>query len=149
VFPEQRNFKKFAPEQLWRHHTQEIFAMTSPVPQWLYLPPVDSADVFHSHDDGTRRIECYTNLKSAGAIEYRYMVGVYPSGSMKPLLLVTSETSAGLELSNPGEFALGVFLPNGHRTLDVAAEYGQGAYFFEKAAAIVESFLADSPSLTA
>lgn len=123
--------------------------MTSSALQWLYLPPIESADVFHCHDDGTRRIEFYNNLKSAGAIEYRYMVGVYPSGSMRPLLLVTCEGSAGLALSNPGEFALGVFSPSGHRTLDVAAEYGQAAYFLDKAATIVESVLADSQSRTA
>ena len=125
--------------------------MNSPDPdfEWLYLPPIESADVMHSHDDGTIRIECYANLKSAGAIEYRYMVGVYPSGSMKPLILVTSETSAFLELSDPGNFALGVFLPEGHRTLAVAPEYGHWNVFLQKAVEIIESLLAEGESLTA
>lgn len=122
----------------------EIITMTTPAPQWLYLPPIDSADIVHRHDDGTWRIDCYANLKSAGAIEYRYMIGVYPSGSMIPLLFVTCETSAGLALSNLGEFALGVFLPEGHQTLDVAAEYGEWMYFLGKAIPIVDAFLAES-----
>lgn len=65
------------------------------------------------------------------------------------LILVTSETSAALELSASGQFALGVFLPHGHRTLDVAAEYGEGEYFFNKAAAIIESFLTNSQFVAA
>ena len=121
----------------------EIFAMTCPPLQWLYLPLIDTADVVHRHDDGTWRIDCYANLKSAGAIEYRYMIGVYPSGSMRPLLLVTCETSAALELSNPGEFALGVFLPEGHQTLDVASDYRDWMYFLGKAIPIVDAFLTD------
>lgn len=121
----------------------ETSIMTSLAAQWLYLPPIDSADVVHRHDDGTWRIDCYTNLKSAGAIEYRYMIGVYPSGSMRPLLLVTCETSAALELSNPGEFALGVFLPEGHQTLDVASDYRDWMYFLGKAIPIVDAFLTD------
>lgn len=117
--------------------------MIPSAPQWLYLPPIESADVVHRHDDGTMRIECYANLKSSGAIEYRYMVGVYPSGSKKPLALITCETSYFLELSDPGKFALGVFLPEGHHTLDIATEYGHWNVFLKKAAAVVESLLAD------
>ena len=98
--------------------------MIPSAPQWLYLPPIESADVVHRHDDGTMRIECYANLKSSGAIEYRYMVGVYPSGSKKLLALITCESSYFLELGDPGKFALWVFLPEGHHTLDVATEYG-------------------------
>lgn len=117
--------------------------------EWLYLPPIESADVMHRHDDGTLCIECYANIKSAGAIEYRYMVGVYPSGSMKPLLLVTSETSALLELSEPGKFALGLFLPEGHHTLAIAPEYGHWNVFLQKAVEIIESHLAEGQSPTA
>ncbi len=123
--------------------------MISPAPQWLYMPPIESADIVHRHDDGRMRIECYANLKSSGAIEYRYMVGVYPSGSKKPLALITCETSYFLELSDPGKFALGVFLPEGHHTLDVATEYGHWNVFLKKAVTVIESLLADSQSPTA
>jgi len=77
------------------------------------------------------------------------MVGVYPSGSMKPLLLVTGETSAFLELSDPGKFALGVFLQEGHRTIAVAPKYGHWNAFLQKAVEIIESLLAEGKSLTA
>jgi len=150
TFPKElQNFKNIFLSSYGDISPEKIFAMISSALQWLYLPPIDSADVIHCHDDGAMRIECYANLKSSGAIEYRYMVGVYPSGSKKPLVLITCETSTFLELSDPGKFALGVFLPKGHRTLDVATEYGHWNVFLKKAVEVIESLLADGLSPTA
>ena len=115
--------------------------------QWLYLPPIESADVIHRCDDGNIRIECYVNLKSAGVIAYRYMVGVYPSSSKMPLLLITSETSPLLELSDPGMFALGIFSPEGHCTVGIAPEYGHWNIFLGKAVEIIDTFLTENNSL--
>ena len=123
--------------------------MIAPATEWLYLPPIESADLLHTLDDGVQRIELYHNLKSAGAIEYRYMIGVYPSGtSMRPRLLVTCERSAGLELEYPGQFALGVFTPQGHHTLAIGKEYGQWNIFLDKSAEVISTWLPQSGSVT-
>lgn len=106
--------------------------------RWLYLPPIESLEVLHNHDDGNAHVQLCGNIRSVGLIEYRFMVIVRRSGEQTPLLLITAETSDALERENPGQFALGLFRPNGHHTLAIAPEFGTFEGFAAAAGKLID-----------
>lgn len=106
--------------------------------RWLYLPPLESYDVLHNYDDGNAHVQLCGNIRSVGLIEYRFMVVVRRSGDKTPLLLITAETSDALEREHPGQFALGLFRPDGHHTLAIGPEYGAFGGFASAAGKLID-----------
>ena len=106
--------------------------------RWLYLPPLESYDVLHNYNDGNAHVQLCGNIRSVGMIEYRFMVVVRRSCEHMPLLLITAETSDALEREHPGKFALGLFRPNGHHTLNIATEYGTFEGFAAAAGKLID-----------
>lgn len=116
----------------------------SQLPTWQYLPPIEYGETVQSfgHAPGLR-VVFYNNLWSSGAVHYHYLATVYVGDTMFPLFMVAAETSALLSLEGKGEWALGVFRPEGHSTRGVSDDYGSWHPFV---AAAMELIAAEFPA---
>lgn len=120
-------------------------APNNPLPTWGYFPPIEYGETVQSFGGAPGlRVVFYTNLRSSGMVQYRYLATVYVGDTMFPLFMVTAETSPGLALEGKGAWALGVFRPDGHATMDIADDYGSWHPF---AAAAMELIAAEFPDL--
>lgn len=119
----------------------------SELPTWQYLPSIEYGEKVESLGGAPGlRVVFYNNLRSSGVVHYRYLATVYVGDTMFPLFMVTAETSERLALEGKGEWALGVFRPEGHATADISDEYGNW-YSFKAAAMLLikEEFPASNP----
>jgi hypothetical protein len=104
-------------------------------PTWHYLPTIEYGEKVQSYGGGAGlRVVYYNNLRSTGAIQYRFLATVYAGDTMFPLFMVAAEQSDLLALR--GEWALGVFRPDGHQTIDISEDYGNW-YSFHAAALLL------------
>lgn len=119
---------------------------TNPLPTWGYFPPIEYGETVQSFGGAPGlRVVFYTNLRSSGMVQYRYLAAVYVGDTMFPLLLmVTAETSPGLALEGKGEWALGVFRPQGHATVDISPDYGSWHPFVAAAMELIAAEFPDS-----
>ncbi|GAB1395160.1 hypothetical protein MASR1M60_33240 [Rhodocyclaceae bacterium] len=103
----------------------ETETQTNPLPTWHYLPPIEYGETVQSFGRAPGlRVVFYDNLRSSGMVQYRYLAAVYVGDTMFPLFMVAAESSALLELEGKGTWALGVFRPEGHATVDFSEDYG-------------------------
>lgn len=120
-------------------------APNNPLPTWGYFPPIEYGETVQSFGGAPGlRVVFYTNLRSSGMVQYRYLATVYVGDTMFPLFMVTSETSPGLALEGKGEWALGVFRPEGHSTMDIADDYGSWHPFVAAAMELIAAEFPDS-----
>jgi len=118
---------------------------TNPLPTWQYLPPIEYGETVQSFGGAPGlRVAFYTNLRSSGAVQFRYLAAVYVGDTMFPLFMVTSETSPGLALDGKGKWALGVFRPEGHATKDISPDYGNWHPFVAAAMELIAAEFPDS-----
>lgn len=109
------------------------------LPTWQYLPPIEYGEKVQSLGGGAGlRVVFYKNLRSTGAVHYRYLATVYLGDTMFPLFMVTAETSDLLALEGKGEWALGVFRPEGHATVDISDDYGHWFSFLHAALVLIK-----------
>jgi hypothetical protein len=127
--------------------TMETETQTNALPTWQYLPPIEYGEQVESIGGAPGlRVVFYNNLRSIGSVHYRYLATVYVGDTMFPLFMVTAETSELLALEGKGEWALGVFRPEGHTAADISDDYGNW-YSFKLAAMLLiqEEFPASNP----
>lgn len=118
---------------------------TDPLPTWHYLPPIEYGETVQSFGGAPGlRVVFYDNLRSSGLVQYRYLAAVYVGDTMFPLFMVTAETSALLELEGKGAWALGVFRPEGHATVEFSEDYGSWHPFVAAAMNLIEKEFPDS-----
>jgi hypothetical protein len=112
---------------------------TTALPVWQYLPPIEYGEIVESVGGAPGlRVVYYNNLRSSGTVHYRYLAAVYVGDTMFPLFMVTAESSPMLVLEGKGEWALGVFRPEGHATVDFSEDYGSWHPFVVAAMDLIE-----------
>lgn len=128
----------------------ETEAQTNALPSWEYFPPIEYGEKVQSIGGSPGlRVVFYNNLRSTGAVHYRYLATVYQGDTMFPLFMVTAETSDLLALEGKGEWALGVFRPEGHATVDISDDYGNWFSFLHAAMALIKQEFPDSSAVQA
>jgi hypothetical protein len=133
-----------SPETIMETVTQTE-TQPSALPTWQYLPPIEYGETVQSFGGAPGlRVVFYTNLRSSGMVQYRYLAAVYLGDTMFPLFMVTAETSAPLALEGTGEWALGVFRPEGHATVDISDDYGSWHPFVAAAMGLIAAEFPDS-----
>lgn len=123
----------------------EAEAKGNALPTWEHFPPIEYGEKVQSFGGGAAglRVVFYNNLRSSGAVHYRYLAAVYVGDTMFPLFMVTAETSELLAVEGKGAWALGVFRPQGHAMVDISDDYGSWHPFV---AAAMELIAAEFPA---
>lgn len=105
-----------------------------------YLPTIEYRQKVGSCGGGVGfRVVDYNNLRSIDTIQYRFLTTVYAGDTMTPLFMVTAEQRDLLALR--GEWALGVFRPFVHQTIDDLGDCGNRQSFHAAAFLLMDKKL--------
>lgn len=114
-------------------------------PTWHYLPPIEYGETVQSFGGAPGlRVVFYDNLRSSGLVQYRYLAAVYVGDTMFPLFMVAAESSPFLASEDQSAWALGVFRPEGHATVEFSEDYGSWHPFVAAAMNLIEKEFPDS-----
>ena len=111
-----------------------------------YMPDVESMDRLSGGPLGpAHHVVIAGNVKSAGKIEYLYLLVVYEAATEKPVYIVASEANAMRDALGGGSHFLGVFDGNGHANLGDSDDWGDVDRFADKALALAAAHLGLRP----
>ncbi len=67
---------------------------TNALPTWQYLPPIEYGETMQSFGGAPGlQVVFHDNLRSSGAVQYRYLATVHVGDTMFPLFMVAAESS--------------------------------------------------------
>jgi hypothetical protein len=99
-----------------------------------YKPLVESINQVSSAPLGDKHtILLFDNIKSAGAIQYAFLLGVFDNAGKVPVYFVASEVNETASKLGGGSHFLGVFDGIGHRTMGSSDDWGDPRKFFPEA----------------
>jgi hypothetical protein len=87
----------------------------------------------------------FDNIKSAGAVEYTFLVGVFDDSTQQPVYFVASEVNTTAATLGGGSHYLGLFDGQGHANCGSSDDWGDPKKFFAKALRIVKERFGAAP----
>lgn len=103
-----------------------------------YVPRVESMNRIGGGPLGdAHTVIMWDQIKSAGAVQYAYLVGVFENATEKPVFFVASEVNQMAGVLGGGSHCLGVFSGSGHAGLGFSDDWGDPRKFFPEALRIV------------
>jgi hypothetical protein len=106
-----------------------------------YFPVIESAEPRRRFPLGKYTAVLLDNIKSAGGVQYRYILVVFNDESEKPCFFVASEVNTMVEAFGGGSHFLGVFPGNGHENHGDSDDWADLKKFTERALEIVKERL--------
>ncbi len=104
-----------------------------------YVPSVESMNRVAGAPLGAKHtIILFDQIKSAGSVQYTFLVAVFDNASQQPVFFVASEVNSMAETLGGGSHYLGVFDGNGHANRGASDDWGDPKKFFPKAVRIAE-----------
>jgi hypothetical protein len=99
-----------------------------------YMPLVESMNDVHAAPWGEKHsVFLFDHIKSAGSVQYAYLLGVYDNDTQQPVYFVASEVNDLAASLGGGSHFLGVFDSNGHANLGSSDDWGDPRKFFSEA----------------
>lgn len=103
----------------------------------LYMPAVESMDRLDGGLLGPDHVAILTgNIKSAGQIQYLYLLTVFERATEQPIYIVASEVNGMRDAFGGGSHFLGVFDGRGHLNLGDSDDWADVGLFMKKALAL-------------
>lgn len=100
----------------------------------MYMPLVASMNRVSTAPIGPNHtVALFDSIKSAGAVEYAYLLVVSDDTTQSPVYCVASEVNGMGASFGVGSHFLGVFTPTGHINLGASDDWGDPHKFFPKA----------------
>lgn len=104
----------------------------------LYMPMVKSSNLVGEFPLGpAHTVRMFDNIRSAGSIQYTYLVGVFDNASQDPVYFVASEVNSMAAVMGGGSHCLGLFEGEGHASMGFSDDWGDPRKFFPQAIEIV------------
>jgi hypothetical protein len=75
----------------------------------------------------------FDNIKSAGAVQYAFLLAVFDNETQQPVYFVASEINQMAATLGGGSHCLGIFDGSGHANLGFSDEWGDPHKFFPEA----------------
>jgi hypothetical protein len=75
----------------------------------------------------------FDNIKSAGSVEYAFLLSVYENETQEPVYFVVSEVNTMATAFGGGSHFLGVFNGEGHANMGSSDDWGDPRKFFPEA----------------
>jgi hypothetical protein len=75
----------------------------------------------------------FDDIKSAGSVQYSYLLGVFDNAKQEPVYFVASEVNEMASVLGGGSHCLGVFDGSGHANLGFSDDWGDPRKFFPEA----------------
>jgi hypothetical protein len=105
-----------------------------------YLPRVESMNRVTGAPLGeAHTVVLFDNIKSAGALQYAFLVGVFDNATKSPVYFVSSEVNTTAATFGGGSHFLCIFDGEGHSNLGSSDDWGDAKKFFPKALKIAEA----------
>ena len=99
-----------------------------------YQPLVESMNRIGGAPLGERHtIIMWDNIKSAGSVQYAYLLGVFDNAKQQPVYFVASEVNQMAAMLGGGSHCLGVFNGSGHASMGFSDDWGDPRKFFPEA----------------
>ena len=110
-----------------------------------YMPRVESMNRVAGAPLGEKHtVILFDQIKSAGSVEYTFLVAVFDNVNQQPVYLVASEVNSMANTLGGGSHFLGVFDGNGHANRGSSDDWGDPKKFFPEAIRIAaEAFDVD------
>lgn len=110
-----------------------------------YMPRVESMNRVAGAPLGAKHtVVLFDQIKSAGRVEYAFLLAVYENASGRPVYFVASEVNSMSRTLGGGSHFLGVFDGNGHANRGDSNDWGDPKKFFPEAIRIAaEAFGVD------
>jgi hypothetical protein len=75
----------------------------------------------------------FDNIKSAGSVQYSYLLAVYDNETQKPVYFVASEVNQMAAALGGGSHCLGIFDGSSHANMGFSDDWGDPLKFFPEA----------------
>ncbi|MDB5298795.1 MAG: hypothetical protein JWO87_458 [Phycisphaerales bacterium] len=113
----------------------------------MYAPQVQSMNRVAGAPLGTAHsVLLFDNIKSAGAIQYAFLLGVFENATKQPVYFIASEVNTTAATLGGGSHFLGIFNGQGHANLGASDDWGDPKKFFPKALSLAqERFAPEQP----
>ena len=99
-----------------------------------YMPLVESMNRVGGAPLGDKHTALlFDNIKSAGSMQYAFLLGVFDDETQKPVYFVASEVNEMAATLGGGSHYLGVFDGSGHASLGSSDDWGDPRKFFPEA----------------
>ena len=99
-----------------------------------YMPRVESMNRVAGAPLGADHTAVlFDQIKSAGAVQYAFLVAVFDNQRKQPVYFVASEVNSMAQTLGGGSHYLGVFDEDGHANLGASDEWGDPNRFFPEA----------------
>jgi len=99
-----------------------------------YMPRVESVNRVGAVPLGDGHTALlFDNIKSAGAVQYAFLLGVFDNAKQEPVYFVASEVNETASVFGGGSHYLGVFDGSGHANLGSSDDWGDPRKFFPEA----------------
>jgi hypothetical protein len=99
-----------------------------------YMPLVESMNRVGGAPLGDKyTVLMFDKIKSAGSIQYAYLLGVFENVTQEPVYFVAFEVNAMAAAFGGGSHCLGVFDGMGHGNLGFSDDWGDARKFFPEA----------------
>src|SRR5438309_2046596 len=98
------------------------------------MPRVESMNRVASAPLGENHtVLLFDQIKSAGHVEYAFLVAVFDNATQRPVYFVASEVNSTAETFGGGSHFLGVFDGDGHANRGASDDWGDPKKFFPEA----------------
>jgi hypothetical protein len=107
---------------------------TSGVIAVKYMPLVESMNRVSGAPMGEKHTALlFDNIKSAGSVQYAFLLAVFDNEKQKPVYFVASEINSMAAAFGGGSHFLGVFDGSGHANFGSSDDWGDPSKFFPEA----------------
>jgi len=111
-----------------------------------YMPRVESMNRVAGAPLGEKHtVILFDEIKSAGSVEYAFLVAVFDNKSQQPVYFIASEVNSMAQTLGGGSHYLGVFDGNGHANRGASDDWGDPKKFFPEAIRIAEAAFGVDP----
>jgi hypothetical protein len=99
-----------------------------------YMPAVESMNRVGGAPLGEQHtVLLFNNIKSAGSVQYAFLLAVFDNEKQEPVYFVASEVNTMAAAFGGGSHYLGVFNEQGHANLGSSDDWGNPRKFFPEA----------------
>ena len=99
-----------------------------------YMPAVESMNRVGGAPLGEKHTALlFDNIKSAGSVQYAFLLAVFDNEKQEPVYFVASEVNTMAAAFGGGSHYLGVFDGSGHANLGSSDDWGDPRKFFPEA----------------
>lgn len=106
-----------------------------------YIPMIASANSRTHYTLGKYTAILFDKIRSAGAVEYKFVLAVFDEQTKSPCLFVASEVNSTVKEFGGGSHFLGVFPGHGHENMGASDDWADIDKFTIRALAVVQERL--------